>query len=128
MRGPLNLLLDTHILLWWLAGSPRLPRKASKAIQDAAEIWVSSVSAWEIESKRSRGLLDAPGNLEKTLRSQDMRSLPLTVAHAIAAAHLPPHHRDPFDRMLVAQASLESLALLTGDQQLAAYGVPVLMV
>ena len=123
----MNLLLDTHILLWWLANSPRLPRQAKIAIQDAAEVWVSAVSAWEIESKRSRGLLDAPGDLEKTLHADGMRTLPVTVSHAVAAARLPLHHRDPFDRMLVAQASMESLVLLTSDKQLAVYGPSVLM-
>jgi PIN domain nuclease of toxin-antitoxin system len=123
----LNLLLDTHILLWWLADSPHLSKKARKAIQDSEIVWVSAASAWEIELKRSRGLLEAPDNLEATLRARDLDSLPLTIAHAVAAARLPLHHRDPFDRMLIAQATLESLALLTADKQQAAYDVPVIL-
>jgi PIN domain nuclease of toxin-antitoxin system len=125
--APSSLLLDTHILIWWLADSPRLSRKALKLIQDTAIVWVSAVSAWEIESKRARGLLDAPDDLEATLMARDLRLLSLTVAHAIAAARLPMHHRDPIDRMLVAQASLESLTLLTADRQQSVYDVPVIL-
>jgi len=123
----LNLLLDTHILLWWLADSPRLSKKARNAVEDSELVWVSAVSAWEIELKRTRGLLDAPDNLEATLRARDLRALPLTVAHAVAAGRLPRHHGDPFDRMLIAQASLESLTLLTADARQAAYEIPVIL-
>ncbi len=126
--APLNLLLDTHILLWWLTDSRRLSKKARTAIEESDIVWVSAVSAWELETKRARGLLDAPHDLEATLRARDLRPLPLTMAHAIAAARLPFHHRDPFDRMLVAQAAIESLTLLTADKQQAAYGVPVIVV
>jgi PIN domain nuclease of toxin-antitoxin system len=124
----LNLLLDTHILIWWLADSPRLSKKARAAIENSEIVWASAVSAWEIEVKRARGLLEAPDDLEATLLSRDLRMLSLTVAHAIAAAHLPPLHRDPFDRMLVAQSAIESLTLLTADQRQAAYDVPVILV
>ena len=123
----MNLLLDTHILLWWLGDSPRLSKKARRAIEESEAVFVSAVSAWEIELKRARGLLRAPDNLEATLRARDLQTLSLTVAHAIAAGRLPLYHRDPFDRMLVAQASLESLTLLTADKQQAAYGVPVIL-
>ena len=123
----MNLLLDTHILLWWLADSPRLSKRARRAIEESGAVFVSAVSAWEIELKRTRGLLRAPDNLEATLRARDLRPLSLTVAHAVAAGRLPLYHRDPFDRMLVAQASLESLTLLTVDKQQAAYGVPVIL-
>ena len=123
----MNLLLDTHILLWWLADSPRLSKRARRAIEESGAVFVSAVSAWEIELKRTRGLLRAPDNLEATLRARDLRPLSLTVAHAVAAGRLPLYHRDPFDRMLVAQASLESLTLLTADKQQAVYGVPVIL-
>ena len=124
----MSLLLDTHILLWWLADSPRLSRKARKAIQDAEAVWVSAVSAWEIAVKRSRGLLEAPDNLEATLRARDIQPLPLTMAHATVAGRLPFHHRDPFDRMLIAQAMAESLTLLTADRQQTLYEVPAILV
>jgi PIN domain nuclease of toxin-antitoxin system len=124
----LNLLLDTHILLWWLADSPRLSKQARIAVERSDVVWVSAVSAWEIEVKRARGLLEAPDNLEETLRSRDLRMLSLSVGHAIGAARLPPHHRDPFDRMLVAQAAMESLTLVTADKNQAAYEIPVILV
>ena len=123
----MNLLLDTHILLWWLADSPRLSKKARKAIEESDAVFVSAVSAWEIELKRTRGLLRAPDNLEATLRARDLQTLPITIAHAVAAGSLPRHHGDPFDRMLVAQASIESLTLLTADKRQAAYNVPVIL-
>jgi PIN domain nuclease of toxin-antitoxin system len=123
----LNLLLDTHILLWWLADSPRLSKMARRAIEESEAVFVSAVSAWEIELKRARSLLRAPDNLEATLRARDLQTLSLTVSHAIAAGRLPRHHGDPFDRMLIAQASIESLTLLTADKQQAAYGVPVIL-
>jgi len=123
----LNLLLDTHILIWWLADSPRLSKKARNAIEKSEIVWVSAVSAWEIEVKRARGLLEAPDNLEATLHARNLQMLSLTVGHAVAAAHLPPIHRDPFDRMLVAQAVMESLTLLTRDPKQAAYRVPVIL-
>ena len=102
----MNLLLDTHILLWWLGDSARLSKKARRAIEDAETAWVSAATGWEIETKRGRGLLEAPDNLEETLRACSLPTLPLSLAHAIAAARLPMIHRDPFDRMLVAQARL----------------------
>jgi PIN domain nuclease of toxin-antitoxin system len=124
----LNLLLDTHVLLWWLADSRRLSKRARTVIEDSEIVWVSAVSAWEIETKRARGLLEAPDDLETTLRAHDLKSLALTMAHAVAAGRLPHHHRDPFDRMLIAQAAIESLALLTADKQQAAYDVQVILV
>ncbi len=123
----MNLLLDTHILLWWLGGSPRLSKKAKTAIEGAETAWVSAATGWEIETKRARGRLEAPENLEETLRAGNFLLLPLSMAHAIAAARLPMFHRDPFDRMLVAQAGIESLVLLTADRQLEAYDVPVIV-
>ncbi len=123
----MNLLLDTHVLLWWLADNPRLSAKARRAIQDCATIYVSAASAWEIEIKKARGKLSAPDNLEATLRVYELTPLSVTVGHAVAAARLPLLHNDPFDRLLIAQASIESLTLLTVDRQLMAYGVPVLL-
>jgi PIN domain nuclease of toxin-antitoxin system len=123
----LNLLLDTHILLWWLADSRRLKAKVRRAIENANAVWVSSVSGWEIEAKRLRGLVEAPNDLEATLRTLDIRILPLSMSHAVESARLPLLHRDPFDRMLVAQASLESLTLCTHDSELAKYRVPLFL-
>lgn len=124
----LNLLLDTHILLWWLTDSRKLNKKARTLIENAQSIWVSAVSAWEIESKRSQGLLDAPADLEAVIAGNGFCALAMTIPHAITAGRLPLHHRDPFDRLLVAQASEEQLTLLTHDGMLARYQVPILVV
>jgi PIN domain nuclease of toxin-antitoxin system len=111
-----------------MADSRRLSKKAHATIEESGLVYVSAVSAWEIETKRARGLLEAPDDLEEVLRARDLKSLSLTMAHAVAAAHLPPYHRDPFDRMLVAQAQAESLTLVTHDPQLPRYGVATLIV
>jgi len=124
----LNLLLDTHVLLWWLADSPRLSRSGRTAIAASDLTYVSAASAWEIEIKKSLGKLFAPDDLEATLSAYHLRPLPVTVAHAIAAGRLPRHHGDPFDRMLIAQAKLESLTLVTRDGRLKDYGIRVLQV
>ena len=122
----MNLLLDTHVLLWWLSDNPRLSKKGRKSIEDADTVWVSAVTGWEIEAKRARGLLEAPGDLEEALRFNDFRPLPLRFGHAVAAGQLPTIHRDPFDRMLVAQAKMEGLVLVTVDKEIAKYGVAVI--
>ena len=122
----MRLLLDTHILLWWLAKSPQLSKSAHADIIDAEVIYVSAASAWEMAIKTASGKLQVPDDLEAKVRSHGFLELPVQIAHATAAAKLQRHHGDPFDRMLIAQASLESLTLLTSDAKLAAYGVPVL--
>ena len=127
-RAKLNLLLDTHILIWWLADDPRLSNRAREAIEKCDSAWVSAVSAWEIEEKRSRRLLDAPDDLEEVLPRYALNTLTLTLHHATVAGRLPRNHGDPFDRMLVAQAQVEGLTVLTVDKRMAEYGVPVLLV
>lgn len=124
----MNLLLDTHVLLWWLAASERLSRKARQAIVESDQTYVSAASIWEISIKVARGRLLVQGDLETHLATNRFSALPVTVAHAIAAGRLPRHHGDPFDRMLIAQASIESLTLLTADERQAAYDIPVILV
>jgi PIN domain nuclease of toxin-antitoxin system len=121
------LLLDTHVLLWWLTKDVQLRKAARTAITDAAVVYVSAASAWEMAIKAATGKLRVPGDLERQISSHQFLELPVTIAHGVAAARLLRHHGDPFDRMLVAQASLESLVLLTNDEKLAAYGVPVMI-
>ena len=87
---------------------------------------MSAATAWEIEIKRALGKLDAPDDLADALAAGGYRPLPVAVQHAVAAGRLPPRHRDPFDRMLVAQARLEGLIIVTGDRRIAEYDVPVL--
>jgi PIN domain nuclease of toxin-antitoxin system len=124
----LNILLDTNVLLWWLADSPRLSSDARKMITASPVVYVSAATTWEIEIKRALGKLNAPKNLEEALSGGHFVPLAITVAHSIAAAKLPRQHDDPFDRMLIAQANLESLTLLTSDARLFDYGARVQLV
>ncbi|MDE3077543.1 MAG: type II toxin-antitoxin system VapC family toxin [Chloroflexota bacterium] len=122
----MRLLLDTHALLWWLA-DVELSAEARQAIADPAnEIVVSAASAWEISIKQALNKLSAPDDLEEQLESGGFESLSMRVSHALAAGALPRHHDDPFDRMLVAQAQIEGLTLVTRDEGFAAYGVRML--
>ena len=122
----MRLLLDTHALLWWLADDPTLERGAAEAIAGAALVAVSAASAWEIAIKQALGKLDGPEDLAGEVLANDMTELPISIGHATAAGALPPLHADPFDRVLVAQARLEDLTLVTRDPRLGQYGVPVL--
>jgi len=118
------LLLDTHAFLWLVAGDDRLPTTARELVDAAEEVLLSSASVWEAEIKRAAGRLDAPPIAAAAERAS-IGSLAIAREHATAAAHLPPHHRDPFDRMLVAQARCESLVLVSKDESVRRYGVAV---
>ncbi|MBW6456530.1 MAG: type II toxin-antitoxin system VapC family toxin [Trueperaceae bacterium] len=118
----MNLLLDTHVLLWIAAGSGELGPRAAAAIAEGHRcVFVSAVTAWEITIKAALGRIDAPRDYLEMLDHYRFTPLDVTTAHALAVRDLPLHHRDPFDRMLVAQARLEGLALVTGNAHLAAY-------
>jgi PIN domain nuclease of toxin-antitoxin system len=118
----LKILLDTPLLLWWLADSPSLSKPARTLIADPENaVFISAVSHWEIWLKRSLGKLKLPADFEEKLAAEAFESLPLTAAQTRQVASLPWHHRDPFDRMLIAQARAEGLTLLTADEALAAY-------
>jgi PIN domain nuclease of toxin-antitoxin system len=125
-----RLLLDTHILLWWLNDDPALPDHAAALIADAAnEVFVSPMSLWEIAIKARLGRLEA--DVDEVLAAgleSGFRPLPFTLEHAAEVAKLPGHHRDPFDRALVAQARREPMHLLTHDASIAGYGGNVLLV
>ena len=119
-----RLLLDTHVLLWALEDSQALSVDARQSIADTRnEVFVSAVSIWEMAIKRSLGKLRAPDNLADTVQEAGFAALPITLAHAEQAGMLPPHHRDPFDRMLVAQALAEGLVVVTDDALIPKYGV-----
>lgn len=123
----MRLLLDTHALLWWLADDPELGATARARIGDGGnQIFVSAASAWELEIKRAIGKLAAPGDLDAAIAASGFDTLAISVGHAIAAGRLPPHHADPFDRMLIAQATAEQLVIITADGAFGAYGVPLL--
>lgn len=124
-----RLLLDTQLVLWWIGDHPRLPKAAVDLIGDPEnEVHVSQVSLWELAIKCSLGRLDVDlAKLERTIPAQGFRWLPIHNQHLLAVAELEtsPVHRDPFDRLLVAQSRSEPLRLLTADRQLAAYGLTV---
>ena len=124
----MRLLLDTHAFLWWLAGDEALSPAARAAIADEANgVFVSAASAWEIATKHRLGKL--PGvaavvaDLDGAIAAQGFEALPIGVRHGQAAGALPGPHRDPFDRMLIAQAMLENLVLVSNEQPFDAYGV-----
>jgi PIN domain nuclease of toxin-antitoxin system len=126
-----NLLLDTHALLWWLAGTERLSRRAWAAIGDPGnQVFVSAASAWEIAIKAALGKLDVPPNLSTwlpdELRANRFAPMPIKVNHALRVEALPRHHSDPFDRMLIAQAQEEDLTLISADSQFDHYDVALL--
>ena len=120
----MRLLLDTHTFLWWVSDWGRIPKPTRDAIADPVnEVFVSAVSGWEIGIKKAKGRLVAPDNLAAVVGEKRFEHLPLTFDHAERAATLPPHHRDPFDRMLVAQAQAEGLTLVTHDSRIPLYDV-----
>ena len=122
----MRLLLDTHALLWWLAGEDALPAAARRAIGEVRnEVLVSAASAWEIATKVRLGKLPGAAGLEvgQALRDQGFSPLPVTVEHAERAGALPGPHRDPFDRMLIVQALLEDCRLVTNERLFDRYGV-----
>jgi len=123
-----RLLLDTHIFLWWQAANARLTGAARESIAHAELVFVSAASAWEGAIKAALGRLRIPDTVEAGVIASGFEKLPITFSHAETAARLPPHHSDPFDRMLVAQAQIESLTLVTHDRRLQAYEVDILVV
>jgi PIN domain nuclease of toxin-antitoxin system len=124
----MRVLLDTHALLWWLFDDTSLSKAARDAIRDPGNaVLVSAASAWEIATKRRLGKLpdagEAAENLPALLRSSRMEPLAITVEHALAACALPGPHRDPFDRMLIAQSRLEDLPVVTSDPVFGRYSI-----
>jgi PIN domain nuclease of toxin-antitoxin system len=125
-----RLLLDTHAFLWWVGDDPRLSATARRTLlTGASQLFLSAASAWEIAVKAELGKLRFNRELESFmadhLQANRITALPVSIDHALYVRHLPNHHRDPFDRLLVAQSLLEDLPLVTGDRILARYGVKV---
>lgn len=127
----MNLLLDTHAVLWWLENNPRLSRKAAAAIAEIENrCWLSAATVFEIETKHRLGKLTLPPPLqpgwETTLSSERWEILPITLGHARFAARLPGSHGDPFDRLLAAQADIENLTFITCDPAFATFATRTL--
>jgi PIN domain nuclease of toxin-antitoxin system len=121
----MTLLLDTHVLLWWLEDPKQLSKQARRLIQDGRNlVYISAAVAWEIAIKKALGKLDAPDDLEGALEANRFQPLPITIPHALAVLSLPNLHRDPFDRMLIAQALQEGFRLVSRDADIAKYPVP----
>jgi PIN domain nuclease of toxin-antitoxin system len=123
------LAVDAHVLLWALVGNEgRLSASTRRALADPTNaVVVSAASIWEIEVKRLAGRLSAPADLLEVAAATRIDILPVTGADAVAAARLPMHHRDPFDRMLIAQAMRLDATIVSNDRAFAAYGVPQLL-
>jgi PIN domain nuclease of toxin-antitoxin system len=123
----MNLLLDTHVLLWWLDDNPGLSRRARTVIADGNNlVFVSAAVIWEIQIKHVLGKLKIPKNFRKVLDQQGFELLDITVEHAYAVGNLPLYHRDPFDRILVVQAKLENMILVSRDKRIKKYKVPLI--
>ena len=124
----MRLLLDTHVLLWWLDDPSRISADAQEAIRNQEnDVFVSAATAWEIAIKKALGKLDAPDNLGEVIRDCRFLPLPITIEHAAGVNAIPPYHADPFDRMLVAQTQAEGLTIVTRDANILRYPVSHIM-
>ncbi len=124
----MRLLLDTHVVLWWLDDPNQLSAEAREAIAEPTnEVFVSAVTAWEIAIKRSLGKLTAPSDIATAIIDAGFDELPVSSRHAWALESLPPHHRDPFDRMLIAQTIEENCTLVSRDAVMSPYSVPIII-
>jgi PIN domain nuclease of toxin-antitoxin system len=123
----MSLLLDTHIALWGLSADPTLGDDFLDRLRHDLDIFLSPVTLWEITIKQAAGKLGGPPDLAERVRDIGFRELPITLTHGIAAGRLPVHHRDPFDRMLIAQARTEGLSLVSRDANMQKYDVDLLV-
>lgn len=120
----MKLLLDTHVLLWWFIRPKKINARAAKLIRSGRQaVWFSACSVWEIEIKRALRKLTVPDDLLEVAAESRFTELPVTAMHAQELRHLPGHHADPFDRLLVAQARMEGMTIVTVDENILAYPV-----
>lgn len=124
----MSLLLDTHVVLWWLADDPTLSGEMKDRLDHDPDVFVSAASVWEVAIKQAAGKLGGPADLPERVRDSGFNLLRIDAEHAIAAGRMPLIHRDPFDRMLLAQAGSEGLVLATRDPWCQKYEVPTLAV
>lgn len=122
----MKLVLDTHVLVWWMLDDRRLKGEARRAIAAADIVWVSVASGLEASIKIAKGRLRIAEPFRMTLAADDFTELPLTLRHAEELERLPHHHADPFDRILVAQARVEGATIVSHDRDLEPYGVPMI--
>ena len=125
---PGRLLLDTHVVLWWLIGDPTLPDEVKQHLDHDPDVFVSTATIWEVTVKQSLGKLDGPPDLPERIRDCGFLRLDIDCDHAMTAGRLPPIHRDPFDRMLVAQSHCEGLTLVTRDPHCRRYDIATLAI
>ena len=124
----MRLLLDTHILLWWLSQDPKLNDETMKLIRDTPDVYISVATMWELGAKQQIGKITAPDDVLERVESAGFTHLAIGFHHAVTASRLPLIHRDPFDRMLVAQARCEGLTLVTRDSDIQKYEVDTLAI
>ncbi len=127
----MRVLLDTHVFLWWITDDPRLSELARRIIGDGYnEVLFSAGSGWEIAIKARLGRIELPGGslrfIIEQIEQNAFQVLPIQLVHALQVYHLPPHHRDPFDRILIAQSQVEGIPILTADRRISRYDVQVL--
>lgn len=123
----MKFLLDTHTLIWWLANDVTLSQAAKTVIANPDNlIFVSAASVWEIAIKKQIGKLNVPDDLEAQIEQKDFQALPIDISHAAYIEKLPLHHKDPFDRIIIAQAICEKMKIITRDRKFDAYQVDVI--
>lgn len=122
----MKLLLDTHIVIWWLTDDPTLSAEIKDWLDYDPDVYLSAATVWEVAIKQAIGKLKEPADLPERIRDSGFRELPVRADHAIEAGRLPLIHRDPFDRILVAQARCENLTLVSRDPEVQKYQVAVL--
>jgi PIN domain nuclease of toxin-antitoxin system len=122
------LLLDSNVVIWLIQRLERIPSAVLQQIEDAPQVFLSAVTAWELSIKESTGGLTLASPVSTMIQTHALTELPVTIEHGETVKKLPYHHRDPFDRLLVAQAMVEGLILVTSDGFLAQYGIPIMLV
>ncbi|MBC6418728.1 MAG: type II toxin-antitoxin system VapC family toxin [Prochloron sp. SP5CPC1] len=124
----MNLLVDTHVVIWYFSNSYELSKQAKEAINEGGNlVFVSAATSWEIAIKRGLGKLKAPNNFEEEMLRHRFDPLNITISHTLAVENLPFHHNNPFDRLLIAQAKMENLSLVTRDKNIMKYDVSTIL-
>jgi PIN domain nuclease of toxin-antitoxin system len=121
-----GILLDTEALIWWDANDPRLGGRARAAIQEASDVYVSAASSWEIVIKEALGKLRTKRRASEAVADGGFRALDISFEHVEAVRGLPSHHRDPFDRLIIAAAGVEGLTVMTNDEMFSLYDIPLI--